>query len=319
MRKVPEKATTLVEPSLAANAKHASSEHATAQALSAAQALAAQASAKGTRTGRKSKKQNEKEIMNEYYSSLEDNAAATSEPGPFAAAAGAFHHLSSKERAKLEEKFTSPKNPNQEALVRMLRDKNKKIIFVTGPAGTGKTLFATETGVRHWLTGVYDKLVFTRPNIAVDEELGFLPGTLEEKMGPYVRPIYDIVNQFVSPKELQGLIEDKTVEIAPLGFMRGRTFKNSWIVADEMQNATVSQMKMLLTRVGENSQLVITGDLEQSDIGPHNGLSDFLGRWKAARCQDTCRSIGHIQFDVRDVLREAVVQEILDIYNGNCT
>jgi phosphate starvation-inducible PhoH-like protein len=135
-------------------------------------------------------------------------------------------------------------------------------------------------------------------------------------MGPYVRPIYDIVNQFMSPKELQGLIEDKTVEIAPLGFMRGRTFKNSWIVADEMQNATVSQMKMLLTRVGENSQLVITGDLEQSDIGPNNGLSDFLARLQHQQQQrSSSRSIGHIQFDVADVLREAVVQEVLDIYN----
>jgi len=306
MRKVPPTTTMVVEP---VPSKAAScSEKGTA---------AVSITTKGSRAGRKSKKQNEKEIMNEYYSSLEDNAASTSEAGPFVAAAGgAFHHLSSKERAKLEERFTTPKNPNQESLVRMLRDKHKKIIFVTGPAGTGKTLFATETGVRHWLTGVYEKLVFTRPNIAVDEELGFLPGTLEEKMGPYVRPIYDIVNQFMSPKELQGLIEDKTVEIAPLGFMRGRTFKNSWIVADEMQNATVSQMKMLLTRVGENSQLVITGDLEQSDIGPNNGLSDFLARLNQKNRSRTSQAIGHVQFNIADVLREAVVQEVLDIYNS---
>jgi phosphate starvation-inducible PhoH-like protein len=174
-------------------------------------------------------------------------------------------------------------------------------------------------GIHHWLTGKHAKLVFTRPNISVDEELGFLPGTMEEKLGPYVRPIYDILGDFFGPKEMAAMMEDKTVEIAPLGFMRGRTFKNTWIVADEMQNATISQMKMLLTRIGENSKLVITGDMEQSDIGNNNGLKDFLGRWKTVeKIEGTTRTnnLCHVQFDHADILREVVVQEILDIYNS---
>jgi phosphate starvation-inducible PhoH-like protein len=185
----------------------------------------------------------------------------------------------------------------------------QKIIFVTGPAGTGKTVFATEMGIHHILDGTYNKLIFTRPNISVDEELGFLPGTLEEKLGPYMRPIYDILHNFISPKEVLSMMDDKIIEIAPLGFMRGRTFKNTWIVADEMQNATVSQMKMLLTRLGENSQLIITGDLEQSDMHVTNGLTDFLNRWNTVS-----KNISHVQFTHGDILREPIVEEILKIY-----
>ena len=132
-------------------------------------------------------------------------------------------------------------------------------------AGTGKTLFATEFGMKNFLMNNVEKIIFTRPSVSVDEDLGYLPGTLEEKMAPWVRPIYDIIYRFINPKEVTQLVEDKVIEISPLGYMRGRTFKNAWIIADEMQNSTVAQMKMLLTRLGENSRLIITGDLEQHD------------------------------------------------------
>jgi phosphate starvation-inducible PhoH-like protein len=197
----------------------------------------------------------------------------------------------------------------------MLRAKAKKVILATGPAGTGKTLLATEHGIRFFLQGVYEKLVFTRPSVSVDEDLGYLPGTLEDKMAPWIRPIYDILYQHMSVKEVTALVEEKVIEIAPLGYMRGRTFKNCWIVADEMQNSTVPQMKMLLTRIGENSRLVVTGDLEQIDSsredGP-NGLEDFLDKFRGKRSP----SIGSFEFDRGDIQREDVVREILDIYGG---
>ena len=225
----------------------------------------------------------------------------------------AYHYLSPHDKKKFQEKFTSPKNVHQEQLVTHLRNKNKKIIIVTGPAGTGKTLFATEFGIHNFLTGVCEKLIFTRPSVSVDEELGFLPGTLEDKMAPWIRPIYDILYQFVSPKEILMLMEEKSIEIAPLGYMRGRTFKNAWIVADEMQNSTISQMKMLLTRLGENSRLIITGDLEQFDrIHELNGLENFLSKFKGKRSD----SISSFEFDRKDIQREEVVKEVLDIYSS---
>jgi phosphate starvation-inducible PhoH-like protein len=225
-----------------------------------------------------------------------------------------MHYLSPKEKQMFETKFTKPKNRNQEEYVNHLRNKNRKIIVASGPAGTGKTLFATEYGVRNFLLGACDKLIFTRPSVSVDEEIGFLPGTLEEKMAPWIRPIYDVLYSFISPKEVQELMEEKIIEIAPLGFMRGRTFKNAWIVADEMQNSTISQMKMLMTRLGENSRMVITGDLEQHDRGSElNGMEDFLNKFKGKRSS----SISSFEFDRADIQREEVVKEVLDIYSGD--
>jgi len=224
-----------------------------------------------------------------------------------------FQYLSPNEKASFEQKFTKPKNKSQEIYTSILRNKQKKIVVANGPAGTGKTLFATEYGVKHFLSDVYEKLIFTRPSVSVDEDLGYLPGTLEEKMAPWIRPIYDILYQFMSAKEVQSLLEEKIIEIAPLGFMRGRTFKNAWIVADEMQNCTVSQMKMLLTRMGENSRLVITGDLDQHDKQNEiNGLEDFLLRFKGKRSS----SISSFEFEKDDIQREEVVKEVLDIYGG---
>ena len=224
-----------------------------------------------------------------------------------------FQYLSFNEKKRLEEKFTEPKNSSQDEYVKMLKIKQKKIIVATGPAGTGKTLFATEFGIKNFLMNNIEKIIFTRPSVSVDEDLGYLPGTLEEKMAPWVRPIYDIIYRFINPKEVTQLVEDKVIEISPLGYMRGRTFKNAWIIADEMQNSTVAQMKMLLTRLGENSRLIITGDLEQHDRkNEKNGLEDFLEKFRGKRSS----SITNIMFDKQDIQREEVVKEVLDIYSS---
>lgn len=261
---------------------------------------------------RKPRKQNQKEILNEYYTEVEkerDNSVAKQRK-----LYENMQYLSGQEKAQFEDKFTAPKNFSQERYVGLLKQKSKKIVVATGPAGTGKTLFATEYGVRNFLLGTYEKLIFTRPSVSVDEDLGYLPGTLEEKMAPWVRPIYDVLYQFISPKEVTHLMEEKIIEISPLGYMRGRTFKNCWIVADEMQNSTISQMKMLLTRLGENSRLVITGDLEQYDRNNElNGLDDFLNKFRGKRSS----SISSFEFQRSDIQREDVVKEVLDIYGGD--
>jgi phosphate starvation-inducible protein PhoH and related proteins len=258
---------------------------------------------------RKNKKQNEKEITNEYEIEIEKEKSLLYQKKSYEN----MQYLSKKEQDRFENKFTKAKNYHQEQYINRLKNKNKKIIIVSGPAGTGKTLFATEYGIKNLLLGVCDKIIFTRPSVSVDEDIGFLPGTLEDKMAPWVRPIYDVLYNFISPREVQNLLEDKTIEIAPLGFMRGRTFKNAWIVADEMQNSTIAQMKMLLTRIGENSRLIITGDLDQNDRhGEIDGMSDFLDKFKGKRST----SITNFEFDKSDIQREEVLKEVLDIYSG---
>ena len=225
-----------------------------------------------------------------------------------------IEHLSNKEKSIFESKFSKPRNISQKKLLKSLENKDYKIIIASGPAGTGKTLFGIEQGIKNFILGNYDKLIFTRPVVTVDEDIGFLPGTLEDKLGPYVRPIFDILYTFISTGEVKHLLDEKIIEIAPLGMMRGRTFKNSWIVADEMQNCTISQMKMLLTRLGENSRLVITGDLEQNDrYGEINGLEDFLNKIKGRRSD----SISSVEFDKSDIEREEIVKEVLEIYETN--
>ena len=258
---------------------------------------------------RRTKKQIEKELMIEYQEEKKNDESMLNK------SYNMMQYLSAREKKNFEDKFTKPKPGIQKDYHNLLSQKSKKIVVATGPAGTGKTLFATEMGVKHFLLGTYEKLIFTRPSVAVDEDLGYLPGTLEEKMAPWVRPIYDILYNFITPKEVSAMLEEKIIEISPLGYMRGRTFKNCWIVVfDEMQNSTIPQMKMLMTRLGDNSRLVITGDLDQHDrVYEQNGLEDFLNKFKGKRSS----SITCIEFDSDDIQREEVVKEILDIYSGD--
>ena len=277
--------------------------------------------------GRKCKKSNTTEILHTFQleqDQLEEDRITTVEKGQGHNNSNGYNkknfenfaYLSPKERAIFEKKFTVPKNVHQEMYCKLLKTKNRKIVIANGPAGTGKTLFATEFGIRYFLTNTYEKLIFTRPSVSVDEDLGFLPGTLEEKMAPWVRPIYDVLYNFLSPKEVQQLMEEKVIEIAPLGYMRGRTFKNAWIVADEMQNSTVSQMKMLLTRLGENSRIVVTGDLQQFDRAfEQNGLDDFLRKFQVRKEVSSSGQIATFEFEKSDIQREEVVKEVLDIYD----
>jgi phosphate starvation-inducible PhoH-like protein len=271
----------------------------------------------GKKKGRKPKRTAQKELINMYYEEVGIERDSKEVQSYYAnkSIVENYQHLSPLEKQRFESKFTQPKNVHQEQYLKLLQQKSKKIIVVSGPAGTGKTLFAVENGVRNFLLGKIDKLIFTRPSVSVDEDLGYLPGTLEEKMAPWVRPIYDVLYQFLTPKDVQQQMEDKLIEIAPLGYMRGRTFKNTWIIADEMQNSTVAQMKMLLTRLGENSRLIITGDLEQYDRPDTiNGLEDFLQKFKGKRSS----SISNFEFERADIQREEVVKEVLDIYSGEC-
>jgi len=259
--------------------------------------------------GRKSKKQSEKDILKEFNMDTHCKIQTIHQQRKLYEN---IDYLSPLERQLFEKKFYQPKNESQHKLLGFLNDATKKIVIATGPAGTGKTLFTTQAAIREFLLGTCEKIIFTRPSVTVDEELGFLPGTLEDKMAPWMRPLYDILHAHITPKEVVQLIEEKVIEICPLGFMRGRTFKNCCIIADEMQNCTLSQMKLVLTRIGENTRLFITGDLEQCDrSGQKNGLEDFLDKMRGRRSD----SISNVEFHMEDIEREHIVKEVLEIYS----
>lgn len=207
-----------------------------------------------------------------------------------------------------------PRNIRQEDYVDLLDNDNKHIIFAMGPAGTGKTLLAVLAAIRALRVGDCERIIVTRPAVSVDEQHGFLPGTLVEKMAPWTRPIFDVFEEYWTPQQIEAMIADGVIEIAPLAYMRGRTFKNSWILADEMQNATPSQMKMLLTRIGENSRIVVTGDLAQHDRGyENNGLKDFIKLLKQRKSD----MIGVAEFKTQDVERHPAVSVVLEIYGDD--
>jgi len=205
-----------------------------------------------------------------------------------------------------------PRNINQEKYLELLKNPKKHIIFAIGPAGTGKTMIGVQMAIKQLKEGVINKIVVTRPAVSVDEEHGFLPGTLNQKMEPWTRPIFDVFQEYYHPKEVAGLLEDGILEISPLAYMRGRTFKNSFIIADEMQNATPSQMKMLLTRIGEGSKMVVTGDLNQADRPDENGLLEFVNLFDQAASK---KMVDIAEFNSCDIERHPVVREILQIYN----
>ena len=206
----------------------------------------------------------------------------------------------------------SPRTPNQKLYVDLLMDRNVTTLFGLGPAGSGKTLFACNAAVHELKNGLVDHIIITRPLISVDEELGYLPGSLESKMDPWTRPIFDILREFYSGTQIRSMCQNGVIQISPLAFMRGRTFKRSFIIADEMQNSSPNQMKMMLTRLGEKSRMVITGDLKQSDRAGVNGLEDFIGKLKLFQDES---SIKFIELENVDIQRSTTVSRILEIYD----
>jgi len=207
-----------------------------------------------------------------------------------------------------------PRTNNQIKYVDYLTNPNISIVGGFGPAGSGKTLFACHAGVSALKSGSVDKIVITRPLISVDEEeLGFLPGTIANKMDPWTRPIFDILGEFYTVGQIQSMVDNGVIEISPLAYMRGRTFKRSFVIADEMQNSSPNQMLMMLTRIGEDSKLVITGDLKQSDRPGVNGLFDFIQK---LRSYNTSSLIKFIELDTLDIQRSPVVACVLDIYSS---
>lgn len=203
-----------------------------------------------------------------------------------------------------------PRNVSQEAYLEMLKNPKKSIIFALGPAGTGKTMLSVQMAIKCLKEGSIAKIVVTRPAVSVDEEHGFLPGTLNQKMEPWIKPILDVFEQYYHPKEILCMLEDGIIDVAPLAMMRGRTFVNSFIIADESQGCTSNQMKMLLTRIGNGSRMVVTGDLNQADRGNNNGLYDFMQRVHDVKLSH----VGIIEFTHADIERHPAVSEILKIY-----
>lgn len=224
-----------------------------------------------------------------------------------------------------------PKTDNQEKYMKYLNDPSVNIVIGIGPAGSGKTLLACYTAIQLYKKGDIQHIIITRPLVAVDEEsIGYLPGNLVSKMQPWTQPIMDIFLEFFSVGEINNLIMKGIIEISPLAFMRGRTFKNSFIIADEMQNSSPNQMLMMNTRIGTNSKLVITGDLKQTDRKDINGLSDFIhkfGVFSNFHDQNTTsvfmncslHDIQIIELTKIDIIRNPIVSKIIDIYNFNNT
>ena len=185
--------------------------------------------------------------------------------------------------------------------------------FGIGPAGTGKTYLAVAVGVTMLISGAVEKIILSRPAVEAGERLGFLPGDMKEKIDPYMQPLYDALNDFLPAKQLQKLLEDKRIEIAPLAFMRGRTLSNAFVVLDEAQNATTMQMKMFLTRLGQGSRMVITGDRTQVDLprGVPSGLQD------AERILAGVRGVTFNYFTSKDVVRHPLVARIIEAYEAD--
>ena len=180
----------------------------------------------------------------------------------------------------------------------------KPIIVGTGPAGSGKTMLACHVAAEHIRKQLRGKVVLTRPIVAADEDMGYLPGDMNQKMEPWTRPMYDIFEQYFTYNQM-----DRCISIEPLGYMRGRTFNNTLIIADEMQNSTPNQMLMLLTRVGLGTRLIVTGDLEQSDLATENGLSELIYKMQLF----DLKYLEHVKMTHDDIVRHPAVKEVLKV------
>jgi len=212
---------------------------------------------------------------------------------------------------KTRKKPVEPRTAAQKAYVDALF--KNELAFGIGPAGTGKTYLAVAVGVNMFIGGHVDRIVLSRPAVEAGERLGFLPGDMKDKVDPYMQPLYDALNDFLPSKQVAKLIEEKRIEIAPLAFMRGRTLSNAFVVLDEAQNATTMQMKMFLTRLGEGSRMVITGDRTQIDLprGQQSGLAD------AERLLGGIKKISFNYFTSKDVVRHPLVAKIIEAYDAD--
>ena len=210
---------------------------------------------------------------------------------------------------KTRKKPVEPRTDAQKGYVQSLME--NELAFGIGPAGTGKTYLAVAVAVSKFISGDVDRIILSRPAVEAGEKLGYLPGDMKDKVDPYMQPLYDALNDFLPGKQLAKLIEEKRIEIAPLAFMRGRTLANAFVVLDEAQNATSMQMKMFLTRLGEGSRMVITGDRSQVDLprGVVSGLSD------AERLLKGIKGVGFNYFTSKDVVRHPLVAAIIEAYD----
>lgn len=204
-----------------------------------------------------------------------------------------------------------PKNQNQEEYILNLLDPNKHIVFGVGPAGSGKTYLSVLAAIKYFQDGWVDRIIITRPAVALEEDLGFLPGTLDQKMAPWTRPIFDTLRLYFNANDIQSMLLEGVIEISPLAYMGGRNFVNSFIIADEMQLSTMRQQKMLLTRIASGSKMAITGDFAQAS-DKNNGLFDFIDRLK----QRGSNSISLVEFTHNDIERHPTVREVLNIYHA---
>ena len=214
---------------------------------------------------------------------------------------------------KTRKKVIEPRTDAQKAYVQNLF--KNELAFGIGPAGTGKTYLAVAVGVSMFIQGHVDKIILSRPAVEAGEKLGFLPGDMKDKVDPYMQPLYDALDDFLPGKQTAKLIEEKKIEIAPLAFMRGRTLSNAFVVLDEAQNATTMQMKMFLTRLGEGSRMVITGDRSQVDLprGVDSGLAD------AERLLKGIPKISFNYFTAKDVVRHPLVAAIIEAYDADAS
>lgn len=210
-----------------------------------------------------------------------------------------------------ESKPIKPKTLGQKSYVEMI--KNNDVVFGIGPAGTGKTYLAVASAVRAFKKGDVNRIILTRPAVEAGESLGFLPGDLQDKVDPYLRPLYDALFEIFGFENYQTLVEKGVIEIAPLAYMRGRTLDNSFVILDEAQNTTHEQMKMFLTRLGYGSKAIITGDITQIDLprGKKSGL------FTASRILEDVKGISFMKFSSIDVVRHPLVQRIIDAYESD--
>lgn len=202
-----------------------------------------------------------------------------------------------------------PKTKNQELFLKEMRSKD--VVFAVGPAGTGKTYLAVAYAVSLFLEGKINRLILSRPAVEAGERLGFLPGDMKEKIDPYLRPLYDALYEMMPGEEIDRKMVNNLIEIAPLAFMRGRTLNKSFIILDEAQNTLSTQMKMFLTRLGQNSKMVITGDLSQKDL-PDNAKS---GMQDAMEKLEKVKDIGFVHLNSSDVCRHTLVEKIINAYD----